>query len=73
VSRRFERVSLNGEAYIPAEERPLDMEARELLHDIYGSLWMEAFYDPANEATRTFAEPLARKMKKLNEMLGFKQ
>lgn len=73
TARKYERVSLDGESYILAEERPLDAEARKLLSEVYGRLWTEAHYDPDNESTRKFAQPLAEKMSRLNTLLGFKQ
>lgn len=70
--RKYETVLLDGRRYVPVNEEGPDAEAMKLLNDVFGSLWMEAYYDPTNDATRTFAAPLADKMSKLNSILGFK-
>ena len=64
-------VLIDGVRYVPAEEHPAE-EAMKLLRDVYGSLWIEAYYDPTNEMTRRFAQPLADKMRDANKVLGFK-
>jgi hypothetical protein len=43
-----------------------------LLAHVYGSLWCEAYYDPLNDATRAFAQPLALQMQAANAILKFK-
>lgn len=66
-------VEINGHKYVPREEKPLDEEAKRLLSEVYGKLWMEGNYDPNSAATRKFAKPLSDKMSRLNELLGFKK
>ncbi len=44
-----------------------------LLNEVYGRLWCEAYYDPYNEITRKFAEPLSDKLSQVNKLLGFKK
>jgi hypothetical protein len=61
--RKYSTVFIDRERYIPATERPVDDEARQLLSEVYGALWTEAYYDPASQATRAFAKPLADKMR----------
>lgn len=51
---------------------PLTHEQKKLLKDVYGGLWIEAYYDPYNDHVKNFAQPLADKMKQLNEELKFK-
>ena len=48
-------------------------EVFKILNDVYGALWMEAYYDPDSESSAKFAKPLAEKMKRLNELLKFKK
>ena len=64
-------VIIDGVRYMPETE--LQAEARQLLVDVYGALWTEAFYDPYNESTKNFAEPLANKMNRINKLLAFKK
>jgi hypothetical protein len=71
-ARKYSRVSIDGISYVPATERPLGEQARALLNEVYGRLWTEAHYDPWNEQTKKFAQPLADKMSELNKLLGFK-
>lgn len=54
-------------------EDDLTSEVREILNDVYGSLWAEAYYDSFNESTQRFARPLADKMARLNKIVKFKE
>ena len=71
--KRYHAVYIDGVQYIPLSERPCGEEERLLLCEVYGGLWGEAFYDAFNESTQKFADPLARKMMRLNELMGFKK
>jgi hypothetical protein len=64
-------VVIDGVVY--TAETELQKEERLLLCELYGALWTEAFYDPYNDSTQRFAEPLSRKMTRLNELMGFKK
>jgi hypothetical protein len=64
-------VEIDGVRYHP--EQLLEKRAMELLNEIYGSLWAEAFYDPFNDSTQKFAIPLSEKMTELNAILHFKK
>jgi hypothetical protein len=64
-------VQIDGVNY--RRETELEAEARRLLSEVYGCLWTEAYYDPDSEDTRKFAQPLAEKMSRLNELLKFKR
>jgi hypothetical protein len=57
---------------IPPIRLCLTEQQKELLNKVYGTLWMEAYYDPCSEDTRKFAKPLADIMSKLNKDLHFK-
>ena len=46
---------------------------KEILSHVSGRLWTEASYDPYNEDTRKFAEPLSALMMELNQTLKFKK
>ena len=70
-------VLIDGVIYIPEFERivsdsDLGKEVVSILRNIYGSLWIEAYYDPTNKTIQEFATPLAKKMSRLNEILAFK-
>lgn len=65
------KVMIDGILYLPQTE--LQIEARKLLHDVYGTLWTNAFYDPYSEEIGEFAKPIAAKMMRLNEILGFRE
>ena len=65
-------LTIEGTLYYRHPGIPLSQEAKELLSDLYGVLWMEAFYDPSNEITKAWARRHVGKMKRLNEILGFK-
>lgn len=65
------KVVIDGVIYKPETE--LQIEARKLMADVYDSLWGEAFYDSYSDATQKFAEPLSRKMTRLNEILEFRK
>jgi hypothetical protein len=66
-------VIIDGIEYVPGPAA-LDDETRKLLAEVYGSLWMEAYYDPTyGEVSQKFAAPLADKMQKANERLQFKR
>ena len=54
------------------DAKGLTDEAVRLLRDVYGALWIEAYYDPYNDYMREWAKPLADKMQRLNELYGFK-
>jgi hypothetical protein len=71
--RIYDSVVIDGVHYVASERPPFAEEAATLLREVYGVLWTEAFYDPRNEETRKFAEPLSRKMSEANKLLGFKQ
>lgn len=71
--RRYHEVNIDGVRYVPSRKRPLHDEERKLLSEVFGQLWTEAYYDPTNESTRKFAQPLADKMSELNKLLGFKK
>jgi hypothetical protein len=64
------KVEIDGVAYVRRE--PTEEATLRLLAEVYGALWTEAHYDPANESTRRFAEPLAAKMREANKTLRFK-
>ena len=53
------------------EHRLTDKEIK-LLSEVYGTLWIEAYYDFKNEHTQKFAKPIADKMAELNKSLKFK-
>lgn len=72
MARKYTTVSLDGVSYIPADDRPLDKEARALLASLWNSIKAEVHYDPDCEATRKFAAYLEPKITRLNELLGFK-
>lgn len=65
-------VRINDTPYVPRNTVIPDRALR-LLKEVYAGLWMEAYYDPTNESTRKFAEPLADKMVELNSILHFKK
>jgi hypothetical protein len=71
-TRRYSSVVIDGIHYVPATSKPLKAEEKRLLAEVYGKLWTEAYYDPWNEDTKKFAQPLADMMTKLNDMLRFK-
>lgn len=71
--KTYSEVSIDGVRYVPAVRRPLTTEAKQLLSDVYGVLWMESYYDPFNGETQKFAKGVVGKMQRLNELLGFKQ
>jgi len=64
-------VIIDGVRYRPETE--MEAEAKRLLSQISAALWAEAYYDPFNDSTKRFAAPLADKMKRLNELLGFRK
>ena len=66
------RVTIDGKEYVRADLSPSGDVLR-LLAEVYATLWTEAFYDPYNDRTRKFAEPLARKMQEANKILNFKE
>lgn len=66
------RIVIDGVRYVPEDDKPLQKEAEVLLCEVCNTLWGEAWYDPFNEATQSFAAPLADKMKRLNEILKFR-
>lgn len=63
-------VIIDGVTYRPSTER--ETRADHLLREVYGALWTEAYYDPDNEETRTFALRWVGLMKEANDILGFK-
>ena len=66
------KVIIDGVEYVPGPAA-VDNETRQLLAEVYASLWGEAYYDPTyGEASRTFAKPLYEKMRRANERLKFK-
>lgn len=67
------KVLIDGIEYVPGPAA-IDDESRKLLADVYGTLWMEAYYDPTyGEVTQNFSKPLADKMQRLNKLLKFKR
>ena len=64
-------VIIDGVHYHP--ETKLETEVKQLLSDVYGVLWAEANYDALNHHTEKFSKPLADKMARLNEIMGFKK
>lgn len=70
-------ITLNGVRYVRPSYAELSEEDREtvakLLHDIYGKLWAEAYYDPYNESVKKFATPLCKKMAQVNKILKFEE
>ena len=71
MNEAIERVEINGEKFFRQTEQ--DKRINQLLTEVYGRLWAEAFYDPYNKSTREFALPLYKKMYKLNTILKFKK
>lgn len=67
----MKRIVIDGITY--TAETETQAEEIKLLSEITYALWSEAFYDPYNESTQKFAEPLAFKMRRLNEIIGFKK
>lgn len=65
------KVVIDGEEY----KKPSDIqkEAMDIMRHVYGVLWTEAYYDPYCVETESFAKPLAEKMKRLNELMKFKE
>jgi hypothetical protein len=57
-------IVLDGVTY--NAETELQKEAKKLLNEVYGTLWIEAFCDSHNASTQKFSEPLSRKMTRLN-------
>lgn len=57
---------------VEAQGQQTEDVAMNLLREVYGRLWCEAYYDPFAEQTRDFARPLADLMGKANEILRFK-
>jgi len=64
-------IVVGGVVYKPQTEE--SKEVMDLLRSVYGSLFIEAVYDPYNESTKKFARPLYEEMKRVNEILGFKR
>lgn len=67
------KVLIDNVVYVPRDETIMTEEARKLLADVYGVLWLEAYYDPNNEQSREFALKHVGKMERLNELLKFKE
>lgn len=65
-------VRIDGVLYVRADQQPME-SAMNLLREVYGALWGEAYYDAYNERTRDFAKPLADKMSEANKILRFKK
>lgn len=65
------RVTIDGVRYLP--ETTLQAEARKLLNEIYIPLWANGHYDALTESVGNFARPLADKMMRLNEIMGFRE
>ncbi len=65
-------VVIDGKRYVAAEQSQHE-EAMQLLNEVYGVLWCEAFRDPTNLKLNAFAVPLARKMSTANKLLHFKK
>lgn len=66
-------IEINGAKYHREPGVPLSEEATRLLSEVYGALWMEACMDPDSEGSQKFAQKHVDKMKRLNELLGFKR
>lgn len=67
----------NGRRYRLYEIPPISLclteRQRELLNKIYGTLWMDAYYDPSSLEIQQYAKPLADMMSELNQDLHFKE
>jgi hypothetical protein len=44
-----------------------------ILNEIYGTLWMDAYYDPPSAEIQKYAKPIADKLSVLNKTLKFKE
>ena len=67
------KVIIDDIEYVPGPAA-LDAESRQLLTEVYATLWTEAYYDPTyGEKSQKFAAPLADKMQRLNELLRFRR
>lgn len=70
-------VAKNGKRYRLYEIPPMSLcltdRQRYLLNKVYGTLWMDAFYDPPNKEIAKYAAPLADMMTELNSTLHFKE
>jgi hypothetical protein len=73
INRTKDKNSMIKVNFTVEKKNPLTKEQLALLNDVYGALWVEAYYDPRSSETREFARPLAEKMSKLNEALKFKK
>lgn len=69
-------ITKEGRRYRMYEIPPIHLcltdRQKELLNKIYGTLWMDAYYDPQSEEIRNYAKPLADIMSELNKELHFK-
>ena len=65
------KVTIDGIEYFA--QTPMEAEVKGILREVYGALWAEAYYDAFNDSTKKFAQPLSDKMRRLNELLKFKE
>ena len=67
------KVRIDGVTYAPVPDSADEIDkAMALLREVYGTLWIEAYYDGMSEQTRRFAQPLSDLMSKANKTLHFK-
>lgn len=70
-------ITKNGKRYRMYEIPPISLcltdRQRYLLNKVYGTLWMDAFYDPPTAEIAKYAKPLADLMTELNSGLHFKE
>ena len=62
-------VTIDGKEY--REVSDAEKSLMRLLAEVHGELFTEAHYDPRNESTQKFAQPLYEKMRLANEIMRF--
>ena len=65
------KVMIDGILYRPEIQK--EKETKNLLNQLYSIIWSEACYDATNDESRKMALRLLPTIKRLNEILKFKQ